>query len=78
MSEQRRFVVTATMTAHGGRVTLLAMASVLHRRGVEVVEADIGRPARSVRVFTVRRSPLIHGGPTRCLGRSRTSLISWT
>ncbi|MET0929238.1 MAG: hypothetical protein ABWX74_06955 [Aeromicrobium sp.] len=46
------FAVTVALTADGSRADLLSVASVLHRRGVEVVEAELGRPAHGRRVFS--------------------------
>ena len=57
--EPRLFVVTIAVDAAGPRSDLLAMASVLHRRGVEVVEAELAREAHERRVFsaTFRATP---------------------
>ncbi len=52
MNGTRLFVVTVALVADGDRADLLAMASVLHRRGVEVVEADMSRPSHGRRVFS--------------------------
>lgn len=46
------YVVTVAMFADGDRSDLLTMASVLHRRGVEVVEAEMSRPSHGRRVFS--------------------------
>jgi hypothetical protein len=48
----RLFVVTVALAASGARADLLGLASVLHRRGVEVVEAELGRPVDDRRVFS--------------------------
>ena len=55
----RLFVVTVALVADGARADLMGMASVLHRRGVDVVEAELGRPVHQRRVFsaTFRASP---------------------
>ena len=50
--DQGLFVVTVAMTVDGSRSDLLSMASVLHRRGVSVVEAELSRPAHERRVFS--------------------------
>lgn len=52
MTARRLFVVTVALTATGARADLLTMASVLHRRGVDVVEAELSRPAHDRRVFS--------------------------
>ncbi len=52
MTTPRLFAVTVALTADGARADLMAMAAVLHRRGVEVVEAEFGRPSHSRRVFS--------------------------
>lgn len=49
---ERLFHVAVAMTANDGRTNLLATASVLHRRGVKVVEADIARAADGRQVFS--------------------------
>jgi hypothetical protein len=49
---QRLFVIAVAMTVDGSRADLLQMASVLHRRGVEIVEADLSRSAHGRRVFS--------------------------
>lgn len=46
------FVVTVALVPGGARADLLAMASALHRRGVEVIEAELSRPGRDRRVFS--------------------------
>jgi hypothetical protein len=46
------FVLTVALVPDGARADLLGLASVLHRRGVEVVEAELGRPAHGRRVFS--------------------------
>ncbi|GAA3512978.1 hypothetical protein GCM10022234_04580 [Aeromicrobium panaciterrae] len=46
------FVVTVAMVPGGARANLLSMASVLHRRGVDVVEAELSRPGHDRRVFS--------------------------
>ncbi len=53
------FVVTVAMTSGGARADLLQMASTLHRRGAEVVEAELSKPAHGRRVFsaTFRATP---------------------
>ncbi|MCL3817305.1 hypothetical protein [Aeromicrobium wangtongii] len=50
----RLFVVTVALRADGARADLMTMAAVLHRRGVEVVAAELGRPAHGRRVFSAR------------------------
>lgn len=52
MNDLRLFVVTVALVSDGSRANLFAMASVLHRRGVEVVEADLTRPSHGRRVFS--------------------------
>lgn len=52
MNGTRLFVVTLAVLADGDRADLLAMASVLHRRGVDVVEAEMSRPSHGRRVFS--------------------------
>lgn len=52
MHEQRLYAVTVATFADGSRADLLTMASVLHRRGVDVVEADMARPSYGRRVFS--------------------------
>jgi hypothetical protein len=52
MADPRFYVVTVAMWAGGARSNLLSMASVLHRRGVEVVEAEMARPAHDRQVFS--------------------------
>jgi hypothetical protein len=53
------FVVTVAMVPGGARADLLQMASTLHRRGAEVVEAELSKPAHGRRVFsaTFRATP---------------------
>lgn len=53
------FAVSVAAQADGSRSDLLTMASVLHRRGVEVVDAEFARPSHGRRVFsaTFRASP---------------------
>ena len=46
------FVVTVAMVPGGARADLLSMASVLHRRDVEIVEAELSRPGHDRRVFS--------------------------
>lgn len=46
------FVVTIALDPDGSCADLLSMASVLHRRGVAVVEAELGRPAHGRRIFS--------------------------
>lgn len=48
----RPFVVTVALTADGARSDLLALATVLHQRAVDVIEADFSRPAHGRRVFS--------------------------
>lgn len=48
----RSFAITVAVLAAGDRGDLLALASVLHRRRVEVVEAELARPAHGRRVFS--------------------------
>lgn len=45
------FAVTVAVASEGARSDLLAMASVLHRRGVKVVEAELTKPAHGRRIF---------------------------
>ena len=45
------FAVTVAVASEGSRSDLLAMASVLHRRGVKVVEAELTKPAHGRRIF---------------------------
>jgi hypothetical protein len=52
MTSPELFAVTVAMTADGARADLLSMASVLHRRGVDVVEAEFGRAMHGRRVFS--------------------------
>lgn len=52
MTASRLFVITVALTASGARADLMSMASVLHRRGVEVVEAELGRTVHDRRVFS--------------------------
>lgn len=47
----RPFIVTAVLTEGGGSADLLSMASVLHRRGVDVIEAALTRPSNGRRQF---------------------------
>lgn len=52
MSEpQSLFAVAVVVASEGSRSDLLAMASVLHRRGVGVVEAELAKPVRGRRIF---------------------------
>jgi hypothetical protein len=51
-SSPRLFAVTVALAADGSCADLLAMASVLHRRAVDVLEAELGRPAHGRRVFS--------------------------
>ena len=46
------FVLTVALVPDGARADLLGLASVLHRRGVDVVEAELSRPAHGRRVFS--------------------------
>lgn len=46
------FAVTVALTAEGSRADLMSMGAVLHRRGVEVVEAEFGRAVMGRRVFS--------------------------
>ncbi|TXL60741.1 hypothetical protein [Aeromicrobium terrae] len=46
------FVVTVAMAADGSRADLLQMAAILNRRGADVVEAELSRPAHGRRVFS--------------------------
>ncbi|QGG40637.1 hypothetical protein [Aeromicrobium yanjiei] len=48
----RAYVVTVSVTANDHGADLLTIASVLHRRGVQVVEADLARPVDGCRVFS--------------------------
>lgn len=48
---QGLFAVTVAVASEGSRSDLLAMASVLHRRGVKVVEAELTKPAHGRRIF---------------------------
>jgi hypothetical protein len=61
MSDTREplFALTVALVPDGARADLLGLASVLHRRGVDVVEAELSRPAHGRRVFsaTFRSSP---------------------
>lgn len=51
LTRPRLFAVSVAITADGARSDLLAMASVLHRRGVRVVEAELTKVAHGRRVF---------------------------
>jgi transcription termination factor Rho len=51
-STESLFVLTVAMVPGGARADLLGLASVLHRRGVDVVEAELSRPAHERRVFS--------------------------
>lgn len=53
MTDVRSFVLSGVMAATPQRGALLALASALHRRGVDVVEAELERPRRGVRAFNV-------------------------
>jgi len=46
------FVLTVALVPGGARADLLGLASVLHRRGVDVVEAELARPAHERRIFS--------------------------
>ena len=48
----RLFAVTVALAADGARADLLSAASVLNRRSVDVIEAELGRPAHGRRVFS--------------------------
>jgi hypothetical protein len=48
---ERLYVVTVAVTTDGARSGLLGLASVLHRRGVDVLEAELARPSHGRRVF---------------------------
>ncbi|AWB91524.1 hypothetical protein [Aeromicrobium chenweiae] len=48
----RAYVVTVSLAADDRGADLLTIASVLHRRGVRVVEADLARPADGLRTFS--------------------------
>lgn len=48
----RAYVVTVSVTANDHGADLLTIASVLHRRGVQVVEADLARPVDGLRIFS--------------------------
>jgi hypothetical protein len=50
--EVRLFAVTVAMTTSDSRSDLLVMASVLHRRAVNVVEAELSTPSQGRRVFS--------------------------
>jgi hypothetical protein len=52
MCDVRTYVVTVAMTADGARSDLLAMAAVLSRRHIAVLEATLARPVQGRRVFT--------------------------
>lgn len=45
--------LSGTVDADSGRNALLMLGSVLHRRGAEVLEADLGRSVAGVRRFHV-------------------------
>lgn len=62
------FVVTVSVTADDHGADLLTIASVLHRRGVQVVEADLARPVQGLRVF----SATIVTDPARAMTVLRT------
>jgi len=49
---QQLFAVAVKMTADGARADLMGMASVLHRRGIDVLEAELTRPTCGLRMFT--------------------------
>lgn len=51
MNDVGTYSLTVTIAADGDHSSLLAMASVLHRRRVEVVDATITRPAQGHRFF---------------------------
>jgi hypothetical protein len=51
LDDQSSFVVAVVLTSEGARSDLLALASVLHRRGVMVEEATMTRPADHRRTF---------------------------
>lgn len=52
LMSERAYVVTVALAAAGERATLLGMASLLQRRGTDVVEAELSRPALGRRVFS--------------------------
>lgn len=52
MSDQPLFSLTVTMTGDTTRTGLLSLASVLHRRAVDVLEVDLRRPVDGQRTFT--------------------------
>lgn len=52
MTSSDLFVVTVAVTADGARADLLSLASVIHRRGVDIVEAEFCRAVHGRRVFS--------------------------
>ena len=68
MRDVRTYVVTVAMTADGARSDLLAMAAVLSRRHVAVLEATLARPLKGRRVFTAT----FQASPTRAQSLLRT------
>lgn len=51
MTSASLFAITLALDPEGSRSDLLALASVLHRRGVDVLEAELARPTNGRRVF---------------------------
>lgn len=51
MTSASLFAITVALDPEGSRSDLLAFASVLHRRGVDVLEAELTRPSNGRRVF---------------------------
>lgn len=52
MHDLLTYVVTVELSADGARSDLLAMAAILSRRHVAVLEAELARPVDGRRVFT--------------------------
>lgn len=52
MTGKPLFAVIVEVDADGARASLMALASVLHRRGIDVVEAEFTRRTHNRRVFT--------------------------
>lgn len=53
MTESQSFVLSGAMAVTNDHGALLVIASALHRRGVDVTEAELRRPRDGVRRFDV-------------------------
>jgi hypothetical protein len=59
MTQRQTFRITVTLVAGGARADLMAMASVMSRRGVSVLDAELTWPSDGRRLFraTFRACP---------------------